>query len=621
MKKFNLKLPKEYLLLFLYFPGAIFFLQLISNLSFFKALIFVIIHPLFFIYNSLLLAMLAFVLLVFLKKKWIVFSIINIFVVALGLATQIKINYRGLGFTLTDLTVLKEAGGMADVLPLSLIIKSVIAAIVALSVLFAIVYFMKVPKISWQKQVNGCLLILLFGSVFYFVSPDIIVVKDHGINRNLLVTESGSLYFFLVSINNPIDLDKPTKEEVATYFAPYMESESESTPLSEDLKPDIIMIQSESFSDPTILGLDKFENDPIPFFHQLEKESRSFDLLVPALVGGTSNTEFETLTGISTAFFPKDLTVFSGYLNQNSISLGSILRNNGYYSQIIHPYGGAYYRRNVAYKLLGFNEMKDESDLQIKNDKKETFYYSDMNLTKEITTILDQDTSESNFIMAVTMQNHVAYSDIHNSLDYDVDYLPGFADPETNRAFNKYLNGLKATDLALEELVNYAKNREKPTIIIFFGDHLPGVISSLDFYTETGWVSNLTDSTNNTKMHQTPGIIWSNYKTQTSTKPFGEKEKIDAMFLSEIILDTAGYPLPNYQKVLKDLKDKEGVQYFNSEFLLQNNEYFDKTTPEYQSLYKRLQVLTGDILIGKRYLEQDDFTIPDNSKFIPPNSK
>ena len=67
-----------------------------------------------------------------------------------------------------------------------------------------------------------------------------------------------------------------------------------------DEKPDIIVVMSESFWDPTKLPGVTITPDPIPTVRAL----RSGSMFSPEFGGMTANIEFEALTGFSNAFLP-----------------------------------------------------------------------------------------------------------------------------------------------------------------------------------------------------------------------------------------------------------------------------------------------------------------------------
>lgn len=68
-------------------------------------------------------------------------------------------------------------------------------------------------------------------------------------------------------------------------------------------KPNIVMVQLESFFDPTLVNFLEFSQDPVPNFRSLMENYPSGYVTVPSVGAGTANTEFEVLTGMSLKFF------------------------------------------------------------------------------------------------------------------------------------------------------------------------------------------------------------------------------------------------------------------------------------------------------------------------------
>ena len=68
-------------------------------------------------------------------------------------------------------------------------------------------------------------------------------------------------------------------------------------------KPNIIMLQLETFFDPTTVEFLEFSEDPIPNFHRLMEEYSSGAFKVPSVGAGTANTEFECITGMNLRYF------------------------------------------------------------------------------------------------------------------------------------------------------------------------------------------------------------------------------------------------------------------------------------------------------------------------------
>jgi len=148
------------------------------------------------------------------------------------------------------------------------------------------------------------------------------------------------------------------------------------------------------------------------------------------------------------------------------------------------------------------------------------------------------------FLFNVTMQNHGGYANQYENFTEDVnltDYPGEF--PETEQ----YLSLINKSDEALKNLIDYFSTVDEPTVICFFGDHLPSMKNN---FFETILGENLTDLTPEEmlNLYQTPFLIWANYDINEQ-----EIDKISANYLSTLLLQTANIPLPDYNQYLSTL--------------------------------------------------------------------
>ena len=67
-----------------------------------------------------------------------------------------------------------------------------------------------------------------------------------------------------------------------------------------------------------------------------------------------------------------------------------------------------------------------------------------------------------------------------------------------------YASNLRETDAALQTLVEYLQQRDKETILVFYGDHQP-TMSIYSYYNET-------QPEKNQERHQTPVLFWNNHR-------------------------------------------------------------------------------------------------------------
>jgi phosphoglycerol transferase MdoB-like AlkP superfamily enzyme len=116
----------------------------------------------------------------------------------------------------------------------------------------------------------------------------------------------------------------------------------------------LIVYLIESFMDPDDLGL-HYTSDPIPNIRALRRSHIGAYAVVPELFGGSANTEFELLTGMTRSFLPEGSPPYRQYLRRPIPSLPSALRALGYTTVAIHADPKYYYDRERVYGLLGFD--------------------------------------------------------------------------------------------------------------------------------------------------------------------------------------------------------------------------------------------------------------------------
>jgi len=121
-------------------------------------------------------------------------------------------------------------------------------------------------------------------------------------------------------------------------------------------EPNIICIMNESLSDLSVLGEFTTNQDYMPFMRSLTENTVKGNLYVPVIGAGTSNTEFEFLTGHSTAFLPSGSNAYMLYVKNPIASLVSTLEGQGYSSWAFHPYYSTGWDRVPVYGNLGFTE-------------------------------------------------------------------------------------------------------------------------------------------------------------------------------------------------------------------------------------------------------------------------
>ncbi|MCQ2455282.1 MAG: sulfatase-like hydrolase/transferase [Clostridia bacterium] len=358
--------------------------------------------------------------------------------------------------------------------------------------------------------------------------------------------------------------------DVGNYVSKEVEKEK---PSSDEKKPNIICIMNESLSDLKVLGDFKTNKDYMPFIRSLKKNTVKGNLYVPVIGAGTSNTEFEFLTGHSTSFLPPGSNAYMLYIKNPIASMTSTLISQGYSSMAFHPYYESGWNRVSVYKFMGFDSFKsleDLIDISIMDDymnnssdpdylqylinknypsqKKMLIrqYISDSyNYKVLIDDFENRDKSKPFFCFNVTMQNHGGYTTTASN------FSPNIKITSTKNEYVKttnYLSLIKKSDLAFKELINYFKKVDEPTVICMFGDHQPSIETK--FISEVIGVDDLSKLTieQDQNRHVTPFIIWANYDIKEKNI-----DKLSVNYLSSYVLDIAGVKLTKYNKYLINL--------------------------------------------------------------------
>lgn len=309
-----------------------------------------------------------------------------------------------------------------------------------------------------------------------------------------------------------------------------------------DEKPDIVIVMSESFWDPTRLPGIKIWPDPIPTTRSLQ----SGHVFSPEFGGMTSNVEFEALTGFSNAFLPYGSIPYQQYVREPLPSLATFFRNQGYQTMAIHPFTSWFWNRGAVYQAFGFDRFLSEENMMPL--AKRGPLASDAALTEEIIRRADSS-SRPAFIFAVSLQGHGPYEP-HRYKDVSHSVVAPGKSVKTSESILTYAEGASDADKSLARLISWAKNRERPTVIALFGDHLPPLGP---VYIETGFMEEEVaprrgPADEMKRNRETPLVVWSNR--------VGKVRKIGTIspaFLPLKVLKAAGIRHPYYTDFLGEV--------------------------------------------------------------------
>ena len=367
----------------------------------------------------------------------------------------------------------------------------------------------------------------------------------------------GTIVAFLMEMEY-LDVEKPADYSPDGTGSNYEQAGQDSAGLTaavedpESVKrPNIIVIMDEAFSDLAVRGDFTTNEDYMPFIHRLQQgaeNTRTGYLNVSVLGGNTANTEFEFLTGNTIGFLPQGSVAYQQYVQKETPSLASYLKELDYYTVAIHPYYASGWDRDRVYPLLGFDEFLSQDDFT--NPKRIRNYISDeSSFAKIIELYENKKEGEPLFVFNVTMQNHSGYEEEFHNFTPDIT-----VDGIDSKALSMYLSLVKQTDSALQGLIDYFSQADEDTMIVFFGDHQPTTyVSNPILRNNKVNPETLTDEENLLK-YKVPYVIWSNFDIEEQTD--GETS---ANYLAMDVLENCDLPLPALQSSLTGVREKYPV--------------------------------------------------------------
>lgn len=340
------------------------------------------------------------------------------------------------------------------------------------------------------------------------------------------------------------DAEAYTPASIAT-LTPTPSAASETTPSTTTMKyPNIIAIMCESYADLQSVADFTTSTEVMPFYDSIQENAIKGQVSVSTYGGGTANTEFEFLTGNTMAFLPTGSIPYQQYIGSAMTgSLPRILKNLGYETIAVHPFAASGWNRASVYQSFGFDSFLSQDDFT--NPRYMRAYISDSSSYNKLIELYEnKPKGQPIFLFNVTMQNHGGYSTEYANFQDSVK-LTGLSGnyPETEQ----YLSLIHESDAALKNLISYFSSVDEPTVILFFGDHLPNLKN--DFYSQIlGKDLSSLSSEEMLKLYRTPFLLWANYDI-----PEREVNAISANYLSTLLLQTAGIPLPDYNQFLSGL--------------------------------------------------------------------
>lgn len=528
----------------------------------------------------------------------------------LSIAICIVYDFRGIPMMAPDILTAKTATSVMGNYTIELTFKQYAAVFFTMLVLYAFLSLKEVKFVRklWLRGV-GAILICVCSVMFVHKAVFSDYMQEKGINiRMFRPMESYQKYGMAVTFVRSAGYARVKKpdgyslEKVKEITKKYEKSSGKAS-LSKEKTPNIITVLNESFSDISVLGDFKTNQDYMPFFHSLEENCVKGYTYASIVGGQTANTEFELLTGNTLGFLSAGTTAFQLYIHDTMPSLVSNLKIDGYSgNKAMHPFNPYNYNRPAVYKYFGLTDFIDKYDFK-KGTKRVREYISDEAMVDRMIEEYENNRKKTDapfFMYNLTIQNHSPYDKDSSNFEQPIRIEDDKFDAEANR----YLNLIKYSDDSLKKLVEYFKDKEEPTIIIFLGDHQPRLTDSFMNKITNGKYQTW-NSEEMMKRYQVPFVIWANYDID-------EKyiEKTSMNYLQSILTETAGVKMSGYQRFLNDVR-KEVPVITSQGYWGKNGKFYqleDKKSP-YYDIIQEYRIMQYNMMFDTRNREDDFFYV------------
>ena len=526
------------------------------------------------------------------NKSVLSLSSVTILVIVVNVINQIKISYMREPVYFSDIEYLKNIGEifkMVDNTFFTTIKQYIPAGIVLVLALTLVIYVLVKSNIDIKiesKKVRVMLfvfptLILTLLFVPYKTTNRIYLNLFFGVNdrQNYAYITSNVDYYSKYGViggmygqvleSRIYEPDEYNEEELKNILANVQEKRKK-----DELSigtPNIIVILSESFWDISVLDEIKFDKEVTPNFNSLKEQGLLFEMVSPSYGGTTANVEMEILTGFNLSYYTKGYIPYLQLYDETMSKIPSIvkeLNNNGYTTKITSCTSKEFYNREEVYTNLGVQERIYLNNVDSKYYKGQ--YLSDEYLTDKI--IEDLENKENNkklFSMTLTIQQHMPYT--YEKYDkYDIEIVESSLNQKMEETVHAYAQGVYDADKELGRLYDYIQNFDEPTIIIFFGDHLPylNTANGNDVFSKLNYFNTEDELLNNYRKYNTQALVIANYDIKDEGVKYISPDLLMPYLLNRMDLNLSSYyrwldttrlVLPSYNYLLAI--DKNGRLY------------------------------------------------------------
>lgn len=451
-----------------------FAIEAISRHSLFEAWEYMTGSPLVFLYNAFMIFMTFSVVYLF-RRRVFVRIIISVLWMVLGIANGYMLMKRVTPFNAQDLKVAKDAVTLINNYfnSFELIVVGVGAAAV---VIWVISMWRRGGQYEGKMhRLLGAAGIVVCALLYGFLTDAAVekrVVSTYFGNIAFAYEDYGLPYCFMASvfntgINEPHGYDEKTIEAISNQ----REITKNETGRKEKELPNIIFIQLESYFDVAESEFFTTSQDASPNLRKMYKKYSSGYFKVPSVGAGTANTEFEVLTGMNLRYFgPGEYPYKTVLKDKPCESAATALTALGYGAHALHNNGGNFYSRARVFDHIGFDSYTSKEFMNILQLTENGWAKDDI-LIQHILEAMDT-TKQQDFVFGVSVQGHGDYPET-KLIENPKILVEGIEDEALKNKWEYYVNQVYEMDAFAGNLIEALEERGEPTVVVFYGDHLP----------------------------------------------------------------------------------------------------------------------------------------------------
>lgn len=512
--------------------------------------------------------------------------IVGVPMLALCFADYFKVLITSTPLTIGDLALIGQVGNIAALNSQSLFISPVSGLTIAEGALWLAVclFFSRPLRLCWKRSALGSLTAVVAFVLLFWAWADAAIYRPMGIGMgqrrpqaviNAVCGTPLGLWRSVLSLGWPSDVPALDSPPGPGELEELVQGPAEIPDPAKPKNPNIILILSESFFDITRLEGVSFSQDPLPDFHALQKEGVSGTFYTRSLGYGTSNIELEIMTGLNTNLLAaENLYSYPSETFSRVPTVPSLLRENGYYTSMVHMFNDSIYHRKDLFQYLGFDDMFFSEDLasiypsaaeassywDYMSSRTSGGAYSDDLMSDVLIAQYEKMSVEHSgplFVYASSIEGHQPYpADRYSQEELTVEPVSDLTG-EAAETLRTYSQTAVNASAALGKLADYFRSCSEPTVIVFYGDHRPGlglstggsVYSELGIVPDDIWTGSAEDFK---EVCSTDYLIWANDAALLPGAP-GSTRDTSCNYFGAALLRLADVEMPIYWRLIDRL--------------------------------------------------------------------